>query len=447
MPDYSPTSFSSALILQGDWEGGLSNVALDLMATGKSVTKVVFHAGDWIYKWQKVPTIDFDSPLEAFEGWLRNYIKQNGVDCLILYNQYRPYNQIGWDVAKELDIECLVFELGLLRPDLCSIYSRELNHFSYLASRWDDMLSEKGVPAKAEKPAQLATMSTPCKMTQFAIYYTFSRLTAKFARRYRHYKDQRSLSFRHHLMAGIRGALRFQGREKQSRFNKIFAGRWSGKYYMIPLQVHTDSQITQRSNFKSIDEFICLVADSFIKHAPTDTKLVFKVHPMDRGYEDYRGLIKSLQTKLGGRHRIFYLDRIHLPTTLDHARGCVTINSSVGLSALIHDTPTMTLGKAAYGLKGLTYQGELDQFWTQHGKADKTHVKNFVRLLKLTSQAQGTLYQRLYAAPGRCKIAWPEEFQTIFSRDTGSIKSKPNQASSNRSCSPKASKLQVQNIS
>ena len=34
------------------------------------------------------------------------------------YNQYRPYNQIGWDLAKELDIECIVLELGLLRPDL-----------------------------------------------------------------------------------------------------------------------------------------------------------------------------------------------------------------------------------------------------------------------------------------------------------------------------------------
>ena len=53
--------------------------------------------------------------------------------------------------------------------------------------------------------------------------------------------------------------------------------------------------------------------------------------------------------------RIFYLDRIHLPTTLDHARGCVTINSSVGLAALIHGAPTITLGEAAYNLRGLTF--------------------------------------------------------------------------------------------
>ena len=58
-------------------------------------------------------TVDFDAPIESFETWLRDYIDENAVDCIILYNQYRPYNQIGWDIAKELDIECIVLELGL----------------------------------------------------------------------------------------------------------------------------------------------------------------------------------------------------------------------------------------------------------------------------------------------------------------------------------------------
>ena len=69
MPRKSPRPFSNALILQGDWEGGLANVALDLMATGKRVTKVVFHAGDWIYKWKKVPTVNFEAGIDSFEAW------------------------------------------------------------------------------------------------------------------------------------------------------------------------------------------------------------------------------------------------------------------------------------------------------------------------------------------------------------------------------------------
>jgi capsular polysaccharide export protein len=442
MPRKSPRPFSNALILQGDWEGGLTNVALDLMASGKSVTKVVFHAGDWIYNWKKVPTVDFDAKINSFEAWLRDYIDENAVDCIILYNQYRPYNQIGWDIAKELDIECIVLELGLLRPDYCSIYTRDLNHFDYIAEKWASLFSsDDGISGPVE-PLRLGVMSTPCKMTQFAIFYLFSRLVAKFARRYRHYIDQRSLSFRHHLAAGIRGMLRFQGREKQHRFDRVFSSRWSGKYYVVPLQVHTDSQITERSNFKSMEQFIQLVSKSFVEFAPANTKLIFKVHPMDRGYRDYHKLIKILQSSTGGG-RIFYLDRIHLPTLLDHAKGCVTINSSVGISALIHGAPTMTMGVAAYELEGMTYKGSLDDFWTQHGGVNEQLVTKFTNLLKHTSQAQGVLYQKLYATPGQCKIVWPEEFKPLFHKKDID---KPVQTSELDPCVDSHSSLPTQSI-
>jgi capsule polysaccharide modification protein KpsS len=413
MNNAHPRIFSNALILQGDWEGGLANVALDLEASGKNVTKVVFHAGDWIYKWRKVPTVNFEAKIECFEEWLRRYVHNNAIDCIILYNQYRPYNKIGWDLAKELDIECLVLELGLLRPDYCSIYTRDLNHFDYLKGRWEALVKSSATVSEPEPPDRLAIMSTPCKMTQFAIFYAFSRLIAKFGRRYRHYQDQRSLSFRHHLVAGIRGMLRFQGREKQHRFDRVFSSRWSGKYFVVPLQVHSDSQITERSNFESMEQFIQLVSQSFLEFAPKNTKLVFKIHPMDRGYRDYHKLIRKLRASAGGS-RIFYLDRIHLPTLLDHAKGCITINSSVGLSALIHGAPTLTLGSAAYDLKGLTYEGLLDDFWPQHGDVDEELVTKFVSLLKYTSQAQGVFYQKIFATPGQSKIVWPEEFKPLF---------------------------------
>ena len=405
--------FSNALILQGDWEGGLANFALDLMDAGKQASKVIFHAGDWIYKWKGVTTVSFDAPIELFEDWLRRHISENKIDCLILYNQYRPYNAIGWKIAKELNLECIVLELGLLRPDFCTIYTRNHNRLDYLAERWHSILAEKKIIQEPEKPDQLSVMSTPCKILQLASYYSFSRFISALTRKYTHYEDQRSLNFFHHLAAGIRGSLRFLRRKNHSRFNSIFSTALSGKYYFIPLQINSDSQVAQHSSFQSIEEFIRVVVDSFIKHAPSDTKLVFKVHPMDRGYKDYQQLINSLQTK-PEEGRILYLDRIHLPTTLKHARACITINSSVGLSALIHHTPVLTLGEAAYNLEGLTYQGMLDEFWVKHDKVNTKLVKNFVALLKLTSQGQGTLFQRLYSCSGRCKIAWPEEFKTVF---------------------------------
>jgi capsule polysaccharide modification protein KpsS len=222
---------------------------------------------------------------------------------------------------------------------------------------------------------------------------------------------------RYHFHAFVAGILRFQGRKKQKFFDGVFSKKWSGKYYFVPLQVHTDSQITERSDFKSIEEFIQRVVVSFKLHAPKGTKLVFKVHPMDRGYKDYHELIQKLKTTLAA-HRLLYLDRIHLPTVLEHARACITINSSVGLSALTQGTPVITLGEAAFDLEGLTYQGSLDDFWSEYGEVNTGLVKKYVSLLKRTSQAQGTLYQKLYAAKGACKIQWPMIFESVFNHDT-----------------------------
>jgi len=414
MPKPSQNKVDNVLILQGDWEGGLANFGVDLIAAGKKVTKVVLHAGDWIYHYKRVPTVSYKGKIDQWESWLRAYIADHDIDTLVIYNQYRPYNVVGWNLAKELKLECLVLELGLIRPDFCSLYSRDCDQFKYLANEWDKLLTSGGTLKPPVKPPQLRRMSTPKKMTQFALFFLLSRLMSIVFRRYPHYVDQRTMGVWHHLKAGFVGMVRFYRRNKEHKFEKDFEGEWSGNYYFVPLQVHTDSQITERSDFSSVEEFIKLVITSFYDHAPAETKLVFKVHPMDRGYKDYQAYIDELRQSNPHGQRVFYLDRIHLPTALDHARACVTINSSVGLSALIHHTPLLTLGKASFDLEGLTYKGELDDFWENHGKVNEKNVDNYISLLKHTSQAKGTLYQRLYDTPGRCRIQWPTIFTKVL---------------------------------
>jgi len=409
-PAEKPTK---ALILQGDWEGGISHVAIDMIANGIEVTKVVLNAADWIYSYRKIPTVSFDQPLAEFEAWLRNYIAEHQIDCILIYNQYRPYNQIGWDVAKELGLECLVLELGLLRPDFCTIYSEKFDHFSYLRSEWVRLEQSNVKLDDPEVPAQLAKMKTLTKMKQFAAFFLFSRVMAIFFRKYVHYTDQRGQGFFHHLSALVMSGLRYQGRIKQSRYNEIFATELSEKYYFVPLQVHCDSQILKRSTYSGMEDFIEHVVGSFYKHAPADTKLVLKVHPMDRGYKDYHKKIEEINSRHKD-HRVIYIDRVHLPTVLDHCLGCVTVNSSVGLSALIHKKKLVCLGEAAFDLDQLTFQGSLDDFWSADFKPSTVKIKNFINLLKLTSQANGTFFQKLYSTKGHCKINWPTMFKSYF---------------------------------
>lgn len=142
-------------------------------------------------------------------------------------------------------------------------------------------------------------------------------------------------------------------------------GELKGQFFMVPLQVRNDSQVHTHSDFDSIRHFIQQVMTSFAQHAPSNTTLVIKHHPLDRAYHDYSSSIRKWIKEIGLQGRCLYIHDQHLPTLLQSACGVVVINSTVGLSAISHGTPVKVCGKAVYDIKGLTFQGSLDEFWRQ----------------------------------------------------------------------------------
>jgi capsular polysaccharide export protein len=279
-----------------------------------------------------------------------------------------------------------------------------------LAKAWKDVISGRRLPKHAETPPEICQVSTPAKLVAFCTNFFLSRVTSPL---FPNFVDQREMKLWSHFKHGMIHLWRFIERSRDAELDPHFAGELSGKYYAVPLQVHSDTQITKCSDFKSIEQFIKQVVRSFERHAPSDMKLVFKVHPMDRGYKDYMDLIAGLDHRLGGG-RIMYVDRVHLPTLLANSRGVVTINSSVGISGLVHHVPVITLGSAVYDLEDLTFRNGLDAFWRYSESPRHQRVKQFINLLLETSQGRGTLSQRCFDVPGRCKIQWPKPFQNEF---------------------------------
>lgn len=408
--DAPPAKKRKVLIVQGDWEAGMSRLALDLKDAGHEVGKVFFCAPDVIYKFKGIRTHLFRKPLEDFDLWLRELVRTEGYDTFFLYNHYRPYNQVAWMLAAELDLGCFVFELGLIRPNCVTVFSRKTLPLHTMAKAWDKLLAGGSPPKPVQTPPELCQVSTPAKLVAFCTNFFLSRVTSPL---FPNFVDQREMKLWGHFKHGVIHLWRFIERSRDCELDPLFAGEMSGTYYAVPLQVHSDTQITMCSDFRSIEQFIKKVVNSFERHAPPDTKLVFKVHPMDRGYKDYMDLINGLDHRLGGG-RLLYVDRIHLPTLLAHSRGLVNINSSVGISGLVHHVPVITLGTAVYNLVDLTFQGGLDAFWTQAEKPKPHRVRHFIHLLLETSQGRGTLSQRCFDVPGRCKIQWPEPFRKEF---------------------------------
>jgi len=407
------TSQRKVLIVQGDWEAGMSHLALDLKDAGHEVGKVFFCAPDIIYKVRGIRTHLYRKSLADFESWLRELVKTEKYDTFYLYNHYRPYNQVAWKLAEELDLGCWVFELGLIRPNCVTVFSNKTLPLPTLAKAWKRLLADGRAPRHIETPRELCTVSTPAKLVSFCTNFFLSRVTSPL---FPNFVDQRDMKLWSHFKHGVIHLWRFIERSRDCEFDPLFAGELSGNYYAVPLQVHSDTQITMCSDFKSIEQFIKKVVRSFEKFAPADTKLVFKVHPMDRGYRDYTDLINGLDHRLGGG-RIFYVDRVQLPSLLANSRGVVNINSSVGISGLFHHAPVITLGTAVYDLDDLTYRNGLDAFWTQAEKPKGARVRHFMNLLLATSQGRGTLSQRCFDVTGRCKIQWPAPFQKEFFPD------------------------------
>ena len=79
---------------------------------------------------------------------------------------------------------------------------------------------------------------------------------------------------------------------------------------------------------------------------------------------------------------------------LGHARGLVTVNSTVGSVALGLDCPTITLSDPIYNLAGLTFQGALDEFWQAGEAPNRELFRRFRNAVIHTTQVNGGFYCR-----------------------------------------------------
>jgi capsular polysaccharide export protein len=228
---------------------------------------------------------------------------------------------------------------------------------------------------------------------------------------YPHYRHHRPLTLREALpwlRAWIRKIV-YAIRERD--LTSALTGPQSGRFFLVPLQVHTDAQVQVHSRFGSVSAFIEEVVSSFAAHAPEDAMLIIKHHPLDRGYHDYAAVIRSLSRRFGIAGRVRYIHDQHLPTLLDHARGVVVINSTVGLSAIHHRVPVKALGTAIYDMPGLTHTGSLDDFWHDADdlEVDVDLYERFRSHVINTTQLNGSFYRRLAASKAATGLCWPAD--------------------------------------
>ncbi len=176
--------------------------------------------------------------------------------------------------------------------------------------------------------------------------------------------------------------------------NYMLIKKYNKRYFFVPLQVREDFQVREHSDYKSVEHYIEDVLVSF-KENGVDKKsyIVIKHHPMDRGKVDYTEFIEQVcfHIKLK-KTRVIYVYDINLPEVLKGAKGCITINSTVGLQSLYHGVPLKVMGRASYNMEGLTHQGDLDSFWRKRKKVNKKHFKYYREYIVNKTQISGSFF-------------------------------------------------------
>jgi capsular polysaccharide export protein len=185
-------------------------------------------------------------------------------------------------------------------------------------------------------------------------------------------------------------------------------------YFVFPLQLENDFQIVAYSPFDSLEEAIQLVIKSFAENTDANTTLLVKAHPLEPGIRNWKKLVSKCANKFGVVGRIVYIDGGNLDEIISGSDGMVTVNSTAGIRALQLGSPVITLGEAIYNVAGLTYQGELDDYWKEAKQPDPALVEAFINAVAGTIQIRGVFYKE----PG-LNLGVSEAVDRLYNRSVG----------------------------
>ncbi len=379
----------SFLFLQGCTSPFFGCLADRLASRGHLVSRINFNVGDAVY-WGSRPAWNFRAPVERLPGFLEEKFRSGNLTDVIMLGDTRPIHLPVPSIAARFGVRVHVLEEGYFRPNWLTLERDGINGNSRLPKDPDwyrhvgrglpdlgdghSVGNPVGLLALHELAYHLPNLANPMLFPGYRTHrpYVSGIEFAGWGRRF--------------------ARLPFHQRRDRARIEHLIAG--PEPFFLLPLQLDSDSQIRLHSPLPTMAGVIEAVMKSFSGHAPTDARLLIKNHPLDTGLVDYAQLIAELEGRFGLNGRVDYVETGHLPTLLAHARGVITVNSTVGTSAMVHRRPTIALGKAIYDVPGLTFQGPLDRFWREGAPPDPDLFRAFRKAVIHMAQVNGGFYTR-----------------------------------------------------
>lgn len=384
------------LLLQGPLGYFFSDFADWLQLHGKTVFKIHFNYGDELFWRSHAQASAYRGNCQDFPDFLAGFVNRHQIQAIVCFGDNRLYHLAAKKLCRQNQATSFwVFEEGYFRPFYVTLERDGVNAFSPLPR--DRHFFLQTYPTLAVKdyhePPPVPGGFWPIATTA-ARYYLAANLKR---RQYPHYVHHRHFDLWHYIrLWSISGLKRLNYWLRDHNFARRVEKGEFGRFFLLPLQVFNDSQVKVHSDFSSVRNMLQHTLTSFAIHAPQDTQLIVKHHPMDRGFINYQKEIDAFVRKYPNmKNRVFYVHDVPLPPLLRQCAGVVTLNSTTGLSALIHNVPVKILGRASYDIPGITDQQKLADFW-HHPTAPDREAFHAYRMYHINhTQIHGSFYSRV----------------------------------------------------
>lgn len=383
-PDVAPRSF---LFLQGPISGFFDRLGRALIARGHRVTRVNLHFGDRLF-WH-LPATDFRGRFDEWRGFVGDLMDRHRVTDLVLHGDRRPYHLVAAEEARARGIAVIATDLGYVRPDWLTLEYDGMTTYSRFPR---DPAAIGALAAELPEPAPGPGFHTPfwliaSRDVAYNLGLVFGWL------RFPHYRYHSTC----HPFLEYAGWLWSRPKKRLTARTtaaaKVRLASAPGSYFLVPLQLTTDFSIRAHSPYGDLRDAARDIIVSFAASG-SRRRLVFVVHPLDNGLIDWHRLIARLAREAGVSDRVTALHGGTPIELLRNAAGIVTVNSSVGVTALGLGVPVKALGNAVFDVAGLCCQAPLDEFWNAPPPPDPALLADFLRALIGTTQVRGGYYQR-----------------------------------------------------
>lgn len=366
------------------------SLARSLRTRGAEVERVILNGGDLI-GWRQGGCHIFRQPVEQWQAYIATLLRDRAITDLIIFGDVVRYNAEALDAAKAAGLRCHILENGYFRPAWVTLEHHGVNFYSDLPRKADEII-ERALSFKDAVPKPITVGAiTPFHVLSYMAHYVSDYLAYPVFRNF-DYPFQAG-SFAQGMGHLARQMwLSFLGQKKRFLRTEEELLETKAPFFLVYLQREGDSSITRHSDFADVGALIDHVVENFAAHAPAETRLVIKNHPLDPWLACHEGRTLAAAIRNRVEDRVVYLDGGTFPLLTRAALGAITINSTAALAAIEFGRPTKLLGRAFFDIDGLTDQQPLEHFWQNPQEPDHDLFIAHRRIVLRETQIAGSYH-------------------------------------------------------